>query len=51
MRLCRHDSWLPLCVALGAAMGSATHRMGVWVAIGVAVGAALTAAARRRGRR
>jgi hypothetical protein len=51
MRLSRQNSLLPFGVAIGAAVGAATHRMGLWVAIGAAVGAALTGIARRRGRR
>ena len=41
-------SWLPSCIAMGVAIGAATHHVAVGLAIGVAVGVALDAAKRRK---
>lgn len=39
------DARFALGIAIGTAIGIATHNVGLWLAIGVAIGAALRAAA------
>ena len=44
-RLCESinpGAWLPICVGIGAAMGSAHHDMGRWVSLGAAAGVVLS---------
>ena len=46
----RDTPWLPLGIALGAAVGVASGSLALWIGVGTAVGAALSAAQRRRER-